>query len=199
MSTKKQTTSTNTYNPASMNAFNGLQPQIQSLLQQYMTNPNSVVAPFYNQATQQAQKNAAQLGQSGISNISGNMAASGFGGTNMPAYMASQIATQNRATSGLQSNAFLQGKLGQAGAALGVQQAGLAGAQGYRPLQTGGTQTQSTSGLGTWLPQLAGTAIGAFAGPLGGMFKGSGGGAPAPVGALPTSFWNPIPGLQGPQ
>jgi hypothetical protein len=172
MSTTKTSTSTNTYNQGSMNAFNALQPQVQNLLQQYMNNPNAVVSPFYDLATQAAQRQANVLGANMNANVTGNLAASGFGGTNLPAFLSSQIAANNRAASGMRSNAFLQGQLGKAGAALGVQQMGLSGASAYRPLQTGGKTTETQGGLGSWLPQLAGAGLG-----LAGMAFGGGAGA----------------------
>lgn len=172
MSTKKTSTSTTAFNQPSLNAFNAMQPQVQALLQQYMSNPLAAVNPIYNLSGQLAQRNAARLGQSAMSNLSNNMAASGFGGVNMPAFMQSQIAAQNRATSGLQANAFLQNQLAKNQAALGVQQFGLGGAQSYRPLVTGGTNVESQSGLGSWLPQVLGAGLGiagmAFGKPPGG-------------------------------
>lgn len=175
MSTKNTTTSTNQYNSQSMGQYNKLQNQYGGLLSQYMNNPMGAVSGIYDQSGQMAQQNAAQLGQSGMSNLANNQAASGFGGTNMPAYMQSQIAAQGRATSGMQSNAFLQNNLAKNQAALGVQQFGASQAGMYRPLQTGGTQTKQTGGLGSWLPQVAGGALGmAMAGMTGGASGGAG-------------------------
>ena len=180
MSTKKTTTSTNQYNSQSMGQYNKLQNQYGGLLSQYMNNPMGAVSGIYDQSGQMAQQNAAQLGQSGMSNLANNQAASGFGGTNMPAYMQSQIAAQGRATSGMQSNAFLQNNLAKNQAALGVQQFGASQAGMYRPLQTGGTQTKQTGGLGSWLPQVAGGALGmamtAMTGRGSGMFSPNTGG-----------------------
>jgi hypothetical protein len=45
-------------------------------------------------------------------------------------------------------------------AALSNRNTGLAAMQAYQPLQTG--QAQTTSGLGTWLPQVAGMAMNAL-------------------------------------
>lgn len=199
MSTKQTTTSTNAYNSQSMGQYNSLQSGYGGLLQQYMNNPMSAVSGIYNQSGQMAQQNAALLGQSAMSNLTGNQAAAGFGGVNMPAYMASQIAAQNRATSGMQANAFLQNNLARNQAALGVQQFGASQAGMYRPLQTGGTQTQTQGGLGSWLPQVAGMGIGAAMGAFG-MPKpvGQSAGQYASSNALPTSYWNSISSL-GPQ
>lgn len=200
MSTKQTTTSTNAYNPQSMGQYNALQSGYGGLLQQYMNNPMSAVSSIYNQSGQMAQQNAALLGQSAMSNLVNNQAAAGFGGTNMPAYMASQIAAQNRATSGMQANAFLQNNLARNQAALGVQQFGASQAGMYRPLQTGGTQTQMQSGLGSWLPQVAGLGLAAGMSAFS-MPKPSGGQSNASFAssnALPTSYWNNISGL-GPQ
>ena len=159
MSTTKTIQATNQYNPQSMNTFNQLQPQLGSLFQQYMQNPLGVVNPTYNLSGQMAQQNAARLGQSGMQNLQGNMAATGFSGVNLPAYMQSQIAAQGRATSSLEANAFLQNELARNQAAIGVQQFGASGAGSYSPLQTGGTGKESQGGLGTWLPQVIGTGL----------------------------------------
>ena len=46
-------------------------------------------------------------------------------------------------------------------------------AMSYSPLQTGGTNTQYASGLGTWLPQVLATAGGAAQGGLGAASAGT--------------------------
>lgn len=160
MSTKKVNTQTNQYNQASMGAYNALMPQTASMLQSYMNNPMGVVSPFYNLATQQAVRSANAAGTARMGNITGNMAALGAPNANLAAYKQSQINAGARANTANTANAFLQGNLGKAQAALGVQQAGLSGALNFRPLQTGTTQTETQSGLGTWLPQVIGGAAG---------------------------------------
>lgn len=171
MSTKQQQTSTNQYNPGSLTTFNALQGPAAGLLQTYMNNPEAAVSPYYNLAIQQGVQQAGLAGQTAMSNITGNMAATGFGGQNMPAFIASQMAAQQRATSGAEANASIQGNLAKQQAALGVQQAGLQGALGYKPLQTGGTQVNQTGGLGSWLPQIIGAGLGAAGAAFGGQKK----------------------------
>lgn len=56
----------------------------------------------------------------------------------------------------------------------------LQSAEGFNPLQTGANTTQTKSGLGTWLPQVAGAALGAATGGLGML----GGAAASTLGGL---------------
>src|SRR6266436_5470962 len=79
----------------------------------------------------------------------------GAGGASSPAALEMQQ-NQGRANTNLQANL---GFLNPVHNALGLQQGAMQLAAGYRPLQTGGTQVQSTGGLGTWLPQVAGAAL----------------------------------------
>jgi len=92
-----------------------------------------------------------------------------------------------------------------------MRQSAIGMAGQYRPLQTGQTQTQQVSGLGSWLPQVVGAGLGAAGAFFGGGMGGSGGGsspfsqmpgdyANQPTGNLPTGGMNmnsPFWGLQG--
>jgi hypothetical protein len=158
MSTKTTTQSTNQYNPASQSAFNTMTPQMQGVLSGYMTDPFNKNGgnPFYNLSLQKGLQANQQMNQGAISNLSRNMTASGFSGGNMPAFMQSQLATQGRANSAMNSNTFLNNALN----AQQLQMQATNMAAGYKPLQTGQTQTQQQSGLGTWLPQTLGVAAG---------------------------------------
>lgn len=176
MSTTQNTTSSNMYNPASMNTFNAFQQPYGQAINQMMQNPLGFVSPMFNLSGQMAQQNAAQQGATQMGNLFNNLNASGFSGVNLPAFMQSQIAAQGRATSANQSNAFLQNQLAKNQAALGVQQFGASQAGGYRPLQTGNTQIQQQGGMGTWLPQIAGMGLSAAMG-MPGLFGGGGGNA----------------------
>lgn len=194
MPTTQTTSSSNQYNPASMNTFNAFQQPYGQTINQMMSNPLGFVSPIYNLSGQMAQANAAQQGARGMGNLTNNLAASGFSGVNLPAYMQSQINAQGRATSGMQANAFLQNQLAKNQAALGVQQFGASQAGGYRPLQTGNTQTQMQSGLGTWLPQVAGMGLSAAMGGFGGMFGGMSPAFSQGPGGLTPNFNDPMLG-----
>jgi len=86
---------------------------------------------------------------------------------------------QGRANTGLQAQL---GFLNPVQNALGMQQWATNAAESYKPLQTGGTSTESTGGLGTWLPQVLGAGLGAVTGGLGGGgFMGASRACPEPV------------------
>jgi hypothetical protein len=74
--------------------------------------------------------------------------------------MQSQIRNAGYQTSGLKQNAYWSALQN----AVGTQLSATGQAAGYQPLKTG--QTQTTSGLGTWLPQLLGAGLGAVSGGL---------------------------------
>lgn len=175
MGSKTQTTQTqsNTYNPQSMNAFNSLQAPVSSTLLGYMQNP--LQSGFFNARLQQSTNAANQLGQQNANALMQNLAASGFGGGNLNAFNQSMLAQNARATSANKAQGFIQNLLGQSQ----LQMQAAQGAMGYKPLQTGGTMqsTQTTGGLGTWLPQLVGAGLGAMTGnPFGALGRGGGGG-----------------------
>lgn len=73
----------------------------------------------------------------------------------MGAFNQSMLASAGRQQSGQVAGAYQNALLGAQQLQLQATQQ----AQGYNPLQTGQTQTQTKSGLGTWLPQVAGMAI----------------------------------------
>lgn len=170
-------TSTNQYNQQGYNAYNAFAPQLQSSLMQMATNPLGS-SYFQNQLAQQ-QKNSQQIGQRNISNIARNARTGGGILSNSGGFMNAQLQRGALANSLQQSNAFgssLNSALQNRNFALGSMEA-------YQPLQTG--TTQSTGGLGTWLPQVLGAGLnmampglGSMAG--GGSFSsgyGGGGGA----------------------
>lgn len=174
MSSKKTTTSNQqqsvTYNPNSLNTYNTLQNPASSLLQTYMKDPYAALKPQYDVQLNLENKQATQLGNRNMENFMQNMNAGGFSGSNLNALTASQLAKNSRATSGLQSNALLQNRLQMLNEGNQMQQMALGEALSYRPLVTGGTSsgqsTETTSGTGTWLPQLISAGIGAAAAPF---------------------------------
>lgn len=173
MSTKNVTATQGQYNQGSMNTFNQLNPTFESNMQQFMQNP--LQSSFFNTQQQMAQKqNAASFGNINQTMMQNN-AAGGFQG-NTSAYMQSNLLRNSRAMSGANSNSFNNLLLGANQLRMGAtQQAGA-----YKPLQTGQTETKTQSGLGSWLPQLAGAALGAagsaFTGGLSGGIPGMPGG-----------------------
>jgi hypothetical protein len=149
----------------------GMLGPLQSLFQ------NPTGSPFFNFNLQQGQRTASGLAGRNNFNALQNFNRSGIGGGSLG--------------SGARMQLF--GDLGRQASNLGYQ--GWAGAMGQaqsdrwnaaslgsslfsNPLQTGQNNTQQTSGLGTWLPQLAGAALGGLSGlgGLGKLFGGGGGG-----------------------
>jgi hypothetical protein len=170
--TTNKTATQNQYDPTSMGAFQGLTPGFANTVGGYMNNPFS--NPFFQTQQQLGTSQAQKLGQTQMNSLLQNQNASGMGGgSSNPAALEMQQ-NQARANTGLQSQlGFLQPVQN----ALGMQQGAMQMAGNYKPLQTGGTQTQSTQGLGTWLPQLLGAVGGAGMSALtGGLFGGGGGG-----------------------
>jgi len=138
--------------------------------------------PFNNQMFQQenaiGQDQANAVGGRNKSNLLANANALGYNTTG--GLFQSQLQRAGRDTGTLQAQAF-RGAVGNAN-----QRAmqGLAMSSAFQPLMTGSNsnfnQTQTQSGLGTWLPQLAGAAIGAGMGfATGGASTAAGAGASA--------------------
>jgi hypothetical protein len=230
MSTKQQTTNSatqsqqqsgssqggfsNLYDPASMARYQTAQGQALGGLQEFANNPFQ--SSFFNTLAQMQRQNVGQQGQSAVQSLLQNARTSGYS-TSSP-YMQSLMAQQSRAQSGQQAqgfNSLLAMMPGLRMQALGMMQGG------FNPLQTGGTQqqsykgnmtgqqnsqqTQQMSGLGTWLPQLIGGALGAAGGFMGGgplsaaMKSATSGGFPSPN-APPnspfgTNMFNPSAGI----
>lgn len=161
MSTKQETSGNNStafqFDPGSMAAYSKNLGQFLPFAQSLYQNP------FGNQMFQQesvaGQDQAANIGGRMKSNILANANAMGYG-TN-GGLINSMLLNASRSTGNLQSQAF-RGAVGNAN-----QRAmqGLGVSSAFQPLMTGsqGTfnQTQTTGGLGTWLPQLIGSAAGA--------------------------------------
>lgn len=190
MSSKKESTSTQqssqtqatTFDPQSMSAYHSFLPQYQSVLGEYMQNP--LMASYFQNQVGMANKRIGQAGQTGITQLMQNLRAGGGGRSIGSPAMQALLMQHQRGQSGQRSDAFMQLLMG----AQQNRQWATGAAMGFNPLQTGGTQTGSgtsntiekTSGLGTWLPQLAGAGLGFASGFMGGGAKpGAGGGGPA--------------------
>ena len=164
MSTKKTTTTTNQYDPTSKAAQEALTKGGSSVMQGYMNNPFS--NPAYTQGLQQSMRGATQAGQNNMAALQSQMRTSGMSGGAANAFQMAQMGRIGRANSALMSQANISNVQNALSRQMGAAQSGL----NYNPLQTGQNAVQQTSGTGTWLPQLAGAALGAGMGMMtGGM------------------------------
>jgi hypothetical protein len=175
--TTTDNTSANTYAPGALNGYATAQKQAQG----FVNNPYG--NPFYQQTYTQGMNNANQINQNQQSNLIQNMQRSGMADGSPASIMLRQMGGYQASHN--QAGAFLNAS-NQAQSMFGSGMNFLS-----NPLVTGGTgsssgsshgeQVQSTSGLGTWLPQVVGAGIGAATGFAGGggfmgALKGIGGG-----------------------
>lgn len=185
MGTKTQTDTSQKFDPGSMNRYQGWQSSMMPVLQQLFQNPTG--SPFFNQNLQQNTKAATQVGGRNASNALLNFQRSGIGGGSLGGgAKQSLLAGIGRYNSSLQYQGF-SNTMNQAQS--DRWNAGQLGSAMFQPLNTGSSSTQTTGGLGTWLPQLAGAAIGGLTGALtggfggGGAMPGMGGGGSLPMGS----------------
>jgi len=154
MSTQNVNQQTGTFNTAGMNAYNSFIPQYMSGMSQFAQNP--LQSSFFNtQVNMQNQQNRAAFG-SMRNQMNQNMAAGGYVG-NMPAFMQDQNLNISRGLASANAGSFNNLLLGSNQ----LRMSALNSMGNFRPLQTGQTTTQTQSGLGTWLPQLASMGMGA--------------------------------------
>jgi hypothetical protein len=163
-----------------MSQYNQLQPIFGNQVQSEISDPYS--NSFFNTQLAMQRQNVAQS-QSSANRALIQRTQSLGGNVNSPLFQ-QQLMQQQR--QGMASNAQGYNNLLLQAGQFRQQALGMAGS--YRPLQTGSTNTQTQSGLGTWLPQLAGAAIGAAgmfatggASGAGSMFKGANGAPNAPT------------------
>jgi hypothetical protein len=173
MSTKKTSTTTNQYNQPSMTAFNSFQPQIQANWGQDMQLDPTKSSTF-NIGLQNLLRGNASIKSRNMSNLFSNSIPQGsLGG----AFQQSQIAKIGRQSSAMDSAGINTNFLNYDA----MRRQTVAQAAGFRPLQTGQTTEEKTSGLGTWLPQVIGmgaqvglmAATGGFSGAAGAAGKAS--------------------------
>lgn len=194
MSTQNTTTTSSSFDPFSMGVFQGFQPMIGSTMAGYVNNPYSN-AGF----NQQLARNQQQLGYSQQAQQQAMMQRAQAMGINpsSPLYF-QQLNQMQRGFQGQSADAInnliLQANQLRYGATQSMM--------GYRPLQTGQTQTKTQSGLGSWLPQLAGTALGTVGmaatsgmSGLGSSFFGSNNFGGGPGGSYGGSYGLPGNGL----
>lgn len=185
MSTTQQQTSQ--FAPSGMATYDALQPSLGQALGWYLgggkgggvgSNAGPFGSPIFKAGYAQNTINAEQQGQTAMGNL--GMSASQFGGGGVPGFLQSQARQIGYGVSGQQQ----QGYWGALNSAVGSQLGAANTAAGFRPLQTG--STQKTSGLGSWLPQVLGGALG-----LGGSLlnRNSGGSGFTPtLGGSPLGF-----------
>lgn len=189
MSTKTVDQTSFSFDPTQMATMQALQPAYRQNMMDFMNNP--MQSMFFNtQMQMQNAQNRAYFGNS-QNMLNQNAAAGGFYG-NASAFQQMNNLNNSRALSAANANTFNNLLLGANQLRFGATQ----GAGSFRPMQTGSTNTKTQSGLGTWLPQLAGMAMGAATmGAGGGMFSpfmsmGQTGGSTAAKGysGAPMSF-----------
>jgi hypothetical protein len=166
MPTKTTNTSSNTYNPGSMSNFNSFLGTGASVLNQNVQNP--LQQSGFNQRLQMGNQNLFNMFNNRNSQIGSR--ASLFGGQT-PGFLQSQLNNNSRGLAGAQGQNFNQNLL----YADQLRQQSANAMLNYRPLQTGGTQTQEQSGLGTWLTPLISAGLGGLTSAMG-MPKSPGGG-----------------------
>lgn len=185
MSSKSQTNSSQTiqYDPASMAQYQKFQPLISKNLENDMQLDPTKSSTF-NLGLQNALTSNAELKHRAASNMVNNMASSGFAG-NANAFQQAQLNRMSRAGSSMDAQSVNQNFLNYD--MLRRQATGQA--MNYRPLQTGqtGQSTTQTSGLGTWLPQVAGGAL-SFGTSL--LNRNSGGDSSSSSGGMSTGAGN---------
>lgn len=180
MPTTNKTTNTASFDPNSMNAYQGGISSGMGVLQQDVANPMKQIG--FNQRI--AQGNSQLFNSFQRNNSSLAQRAGAFGGTT-PGFAQNQLAQNQRSLSSGQANNFNQNLM----YADQLKQSAASQMMNFKPLQTGSTSTQSTGGVGSWLGPLlsAGTAM-ATAGLSGKANSGSSGSFATNQGGLDA--WN---------
>lgn len=164
MSTKQTTDSTSTlnYDKGSKSLYDQLTKSGGGILSQYMNNPFN--NGFFNLGQGMGQAAAQRQGATNMNALLQNMKVSGLTGNAGNAFQLAQMGKIGRSTSAMGAGATMQNVLSALNRQMTSAQMGLS----FNPLLTGesGHTVQQTGGLGTWLPQLAGSAIGAGMGAM---------------------------------
>lgn len=190
MSTTNTTSGSNQsslqFNPAAQQQYNNLVTSGGNQLQGMINNPFGNA--LYSMGAAASQKGAAQQGQNNMGVLNQNQKTQGLGGQAGAGWLAAQKAMTGRANASMMSQANVSNVMN----ALQRQMAATGMGMSFAPQLTGQSgnfsQTQSTGGLGTWLPQVAGMALGGLTGGLSSGLgaamtqtgAGSGGGYAAP-------------------
>lgn len=165
------------YDPQSLANYHTANDAATNTLTSYMQDPYK--NGFFNQTLAMGQRQIGSQTSTQYANLRARLNQGGWGnGTgDNPAFAASMNNQIMRANSGNQAT-MLNSLLSQYGTQR-LQAAGMANA--LQPLNTGqtgnssGTSTSQTSGLGTWLPQVLGAAVGGVASAATGGLMGGGG------------------------
>lgn len=176
MGTTTSTTGSNVsnlqFNPIAQGVYNQLTSGAGNVLGGYINSPFSNA--FYSMGAGQSQKGAQQAGANNMAALMQNMLTSGMGGQAGAGFKQAQLAQAGRAGSAMSSQANIQNVL----SALQRQMSAAGTGLSYSPQLTGQTgsfqQQQTTGGLGTWLPQVMGAALGGLTGGLGAGMGGLG-------------------------
>lgn len=168
MSTTNTTTGSNQstlqFNPLAQGVYNNMISGGGSVLGGYINNPFSNA--MYQMGASQSAKGAQQAGQTNMQALLQNQKALGLGGKAGQGWLGAQQAQTGRANQAMSSQANVSNVL----AALQRQMAATGMGMSFSPQLTGqsGTfnQQQTTSGLGTWLPQLMGAGLSAGLGAM---------------------------------
>jgi hypothetical protein len=194
MPTTNTTQSSINYQPQSLQQYNSFWSMASPILNSLIQNPyaNSNYNLNLAQATQAAQKSGTMATQNALS----NMTASGM---NMNSGVGASLMSQG---SRYTSNLNYQGFLAAANQAQSNQWNAMGVQAGKQPLSLGGTTNQTTSGLGSWLPQVASLALGAATGGMSLAAQGAAGATNSLMGSsalasTPSSAFNAPLGSAG--
>lgn len=183
MGTTTKTSGSNTsslqFNPQAQSMYNSLISSGGKQLQGYINNPFGNA--MYQMGAGQSQRAAQQAGANNMGALNQNQLVQGLGGNAGAGFMNAMRSQTGRSNASMTSQAATSNVL----AALQRQMAATGMGMSFSPQLTGQSgsfnQTQSTGGLGTWLPQVMGAAMGgltgmsgfkSFASPTGGSVGG---------------------------
>lgn len=206
MPTQQQTNSSSStgmqFDPGSLSTYQNLTKGGGNVLSGYINNPFG--NPMYNLGLANSMRGAQAAGQNNMNALNQNQKVSGMSGNAGQGWLGAQRAMMGRSNQAMSSQANMSNIMQAFQRQMGATGMGMS----FSPLMTGqsstGSQTQSTSGTGTWLPQLLGAGMGAA---MMGMSGGASAGAKAGGGAgsiMPSSFSssfggsNPVSGLTSP-
>ena len=186
MSTTQTTSGTNSsnlsFNPTAESMYNQLISGGGNVLSGYINNPFGNSA--YTMGAQQSQAGAQQAGQNNMNSLMQNMKTSGLSGQGGAGFKQAQMAQTGRANQSMSSQANIQNVM----QALQRQMQASATGLSFSPQLTGQSgqfsQQQSSSGLGTWLPQLLGAGL--SLGTMGSTAGASAGGGASAMSQVPS-------------
>ena len=166
MSTTTKTSTSSTFAPSSMGTYNSLLSTAGPALQGNISNPTGNA--FFTGSVGNLRGTTATMGANATAALNQRFSALGIS-PNSPAYNAQLggIQRQSMANFGQGYNNLLLG-------AYGIRNQAINTAMNFRPLQTGGTQTQSVGGTGAWMSPLLAAGIGAGTSALSNRDSGGG-------------------------